>query len=41
MLKRWWTKFLAAQERAGAYKAATYLASMGYHKEAKEIMMNL
>ena len=41
MLKRWFKKFLIAQERAGAYKAASHLASMGYHKEAKEIMMNL
>ena len=41
MLKRWWKRFIAAQERAGAYKAAMHLASMGYHKEAKEIMMDL
>ena len=40
-LKTLGKKFIAAQERAGAYKAATYLASMGYHKEAKDIMMKL
>jgi len=41
MLKRLFNRFLRAQERVGAYRAAMYLASMGYHKEAKEIMMDL
>lgn len=38
-LKRMGRAFIRSQEIAGRAKAASYLSSMGYHKEAKEIML--
>ena len=34
-------KLVTLGEVAGTYRAATQLANMGYHKEAKALMMSL
>jgi len=38
-LKKAGTAFIKAQEAAGRAKAAKHLADMGYHQEAKNIML--
>lgn len=38
-LKKIGKSFIESQERVGRARAAAYLASMGYHKEAKEVML--
>ena len=32
--------FIAAQERVGKVRAAQYLASMGYHEDAKKVILD-
>jgi hypothetical protein len=39
-LKAFGKKWIAAQEAHGRARAAHYLASMGYYKEAKELMLD-
>jgi len=38
-MKRASKAFIAAQETAGRAKAAQHLSSMGYHEDAKRIML--
>jgi len=39
ILKRVWDGIIESQMRMGRARAAAELARMGYHKEAKEIML--
>jgi len=39
-LKRFGKALIASQEAAGRAGAAHHLANMGYHKEAKQVMLN-
>lgn len=39
ILKKIGNGFIESQMRVGRARAAAHLASMGYHKEAKEIML--
>ena len=38
-LKKFFKGFIEAQERVGRARAAHYLSSMGYYKEAKDLML--
>jgi len=38
-LKRFGRAFIKAQEASGRARAAAHLASMGYHEEAKKVML--
>jgi len=38
-LKKIGNSFIESQTRIGRARAAAHLASMGYHKEAKEVML--
>lgn len=40
-LKKFFKSMIAAQEAAGRARAAHYLASIGYYKEAKEVMLGV
>ena len=39
-LKRFMRSVIASQEALGRARAAQHLAAMGYHKEAKRIMLD-
>ena len=39
-LKRFGKALIASQEAAGRARAAHYLATMGYYKEAKQVMLD-
>ena len=40
-VNRFFNKLIKMGETAGTYRAAAQLAQLGYHKEAKELMMKL
>jgi len=39
MLKRFWKRFVEANERIGKARAAAVLTQMGLHNEAKKVML--
>lgn len=40
-VNRFFNRLIKMGETAGTYRAAAQLAQLGYHKEAKELMMKL